>query len=80
MGNHGKEAHLALESQIWSFLNDPSVLTTQRLDGEDKDNQRTSQLLVITTQEQKDLKKVLSNQFLENSFCLRTNQRDVFNL
>ena len=25
--------------------------TTQRLDGEDKDNQRTPQLLVITTQE-----------------------------
>ena len=37
--------------------------TTQRLDGEDKDNQRTQQLLVITTQEQKILKKVLRNQF-----------------
>ena len=37
--------------------------TTQRLDEEDKDNQRTPQLLVITTQEQKVLKKVLRNQF-----------------
>ena len=51
MGNHRKEAHLALESQIWSCLTSPSVPTTQRLDGEDKDNQRTPQLLVITTQE-----------------------------
>ena len=47
--------------------------TTKRLGGEDKDNQRTPQFLVVTTQEQKDLKKVLRNQFLENSFCLRTN-------
>ena len=27
-----KKAHLALESQIWSFLTDPLVPTTQRLD------------------------------------------------
>ena len=50
-GDHGKVAHLALESQIWDCLTDPLVHTTQRLDGEDKDNQRTPQLLVITTQE-----------------------------
>ena len=31
--------------------------TTQRLDGEDKDNERTQNLLVITTQGQKILKK-----------------------
>ena len=37
--------------------------TTQRLDEEDKYNQRTPQLLVITTHEQKVLKKVLRNQF-----------------
>ena len=37
--------------------------TTQRLDGEDKDNQRTQQLLVITTQVQKLLKRVLENNF-----------------
>ena len=57
MGNHGKEAHLALESQIWSCLIGPLVPTTQRLDGEDKDNQRITQLLIITTQGQKILKK-----------------------
>ena len=45
MENHGNEAHLALESQIWSCLIDPSMPTTQRLDGEDKDNQRTPQLI-----------------------------------
>ena len=61
--NHGKEAHLTLESLIWDCLTDSSVPTTQRLDEEDKDNQRTPQLLVITTQEQKVLKKVLRNQF-----------------
>ena len=44
-GNHGKEIHLALESQIWSCLTDPSLPITQRLDGEDKDNQRTPQLI-----------------------------------
>ena len=49
MENHGNEAHLALESQIWDCLTNPLVPTTQRLDGEDKDNQRTPQLLVITT-------------------------------
>ena len=52
-----KETCLALESQIWDCLTDPLVHTTQRLDGEDKDNQRTQNLLVITTQEQKILKK-----------------------
>ena len=36
---------------------------TQRLDGEDKDNQRTQQLLVITTQVKKLLKRVLENNF-----------------
>ena len=46
------------------------MLTTQRLDGEDKDNQRTPQLLVITTQEQKDLKNVLRNQFWKIVFAL----------
>ena len=45
----GKAVHLALESQIWDCLTNPLVPTTQRLDGEDKDNQRTPQLLVITT-------------------------------
>ena len=35
--------------------------TSQRLDGEDKDNQRTQYLLVITTQEQKVLKRFLEN-------------------
>ena len=56
--NHGKEAHLALESQIWSCLIDPSMPTTQRLDGKDKDNQRTQNFLVITmSQEQKILKR-----------------------
>ena len=44
--------------------------TTQRLDEEDKDNQRTPQLLVITTQEQKDLKNVLRNQFWKIVFAL----------
>ena len=70
MENHGKEAHIALESLIWSCLIDLSVLTTQRLDGEDKDNQRTPQLLVITTQEQKDLKNVLRNEFWKIVFAL----------
>ena len=56
-GVHGKETHLALESHIWDCLADPSVPTTQRLDGEDKDNQRTQNFLVITTQEQKILKR-----------------------
>ena len=41
--------------------------TTQRLDGEDKDNQRTQYSLVITTQEQKVLKRFLENNF-ENKF------------
>ena len=63
MGNHGKVTHLALESQIWSCLTDSSMPSTQRLDWENKDNQRTQQLLVITTQEQKVLKRVLRNQF-----------------
>ena len=36
---------------VWDYLTDLSMPTTQRLDGEDKDNQRTPQLLVITTQE-----------------------------
>ena len=61
--NHGKETYLALESQIWDCLTDPSMPTTQKLDEEDKNNQRTPQLLVITTQEQKVLKKVLRSQF-----------------
>ena len=43
VGNHGKETHLTLESQIWDCLTDPSITTTQRLDGEDRDNQRTQQ-------------------------------------
>ena len=51
-----KETCLALESQIWDCLTDPLVPTTQRLEGEDKDNQRTQNLLVITAQEQKILK------------------------
>ena len=45
--------------------------TTQRLNGEDKDNQRTPQLLVITTQEQKDLKKVLRNKIWKIVFALK---------
>ena len=45
----GKAVHLALESQIWDCLTNPLVPTTQRLDGEEKDYQRTPQLLVITT-------------------------------
>ena len=53
----GKAVHLALESQIWDCLTNPLVPTTQRLDGEDKDNERTQNLLVITTQGQKILKK-----------------------
>ena len=32
VGNHGKETHLALESQIWDSLTDPSMPTTQILD------------------------------------------------
>ena len=44
--------------------------TTQRLDEEDKDNQRTPQLLVITTQEQKVLKNVLRNQFRKIVYAL----------
>ena len=36
---------------------------SQSLDGEDKDNQITQDLLVITTQEQKVLKKFLENNF-----------------
>ena len=53
--------------------------TTQRLDGEDKDNQRTPQLLVITTQEQKDLKKVLRNKFWKIVFDLElTKERFLF--
>ena len=40
VGNHGNETHLVLESQIWDFLTDLSVPTTQRLDWEDKDNWR----------------------------------------
>ena len=44
--------------------------TTQRLDGEDKDNQRTQQLLVITTQVQKLLKTVLENKFERKLYAL----------
>ena len=65
--NHGKETHFALESQIWCYLSGSLVSTSQRLDGEDKDNQRTQYLLVITTQEQKVLKRFLDNNF-ENKF------------
>ena len=43
----------------------PQCLQSQRLDGEDKDNQRTQYLLVITTQEV--LKRFLENNF-ENKF------------
>ena len=32
VGNHGKEAQLALESHIWNCLTDPLVPITQRLD------------------------------------------------
>ena len=39
--------------------------TTQRLDGEDKDNQRTPQLLIIKTQEQTLIGKGFENK-LEN--------------
>ena len=39
VGNHGKETHLTLESQIGDCLTDPLVPTTQRLDGEEIDNQ-----------------------------------------
>ena len=42
-----KETHLTLESQIWDCLTDHSMPTTQR----------TQNLLVITTQGQKILKK-----------------------
>ena len=44
--------------------------TTQRLDGEDKDNQRTQQLLVITTQVKKLLKRVLENNFESKLYAL----------
>ena len=42
VGNHGKETHLALESQIWDCFNQPSMPTVQILDEEDN-NQRTQQ-------------------------------------
>ena len=48
--------------------------TTQRLDGEDKDNQRTPQLLVITTQEQKELKKGLRNKICKIVFALEVSK------
>ena len=80
VGNHGKETHLALESHIWDCLTDLSVPTTQRLDGEDKDNQRTQQLLVITTQEQRILKKVLRNQFRKIVSALELTTERFFNL
>ena len=41
----------------------PQCLQSQRLDRENKDNQRTQYLLVITTQEQKVLKMFLENKF-----------------
>ena len=76
--NHGKEAHLALESRFEIFLTDPSVPTTQRLDGKHKDNQRKQQLLVITNQEQKVLKKVFGNQFRKIVFALElTKERSL---
>ena len=53
--------------------------TTQRLDGEDKDNQRTTKLLIITTQEQKDLKKVLRNQFWKIVFALEITKERFLN-
>ena len=57
-GVHEKDTHLALESHIWDCLTNPSMPTTQRLDGKDKDNQRTQNFLVITmSQEQKILKR-----------------------
>ena len=46
--------------------------TTQRLDGEDKDNERTQNLLVITTQEQ-IFWKSFRKQFGKQTFCLWTN-------
>ena len=36
--NHGKETHLALESQTWDCLTNPSVPKTQRLDWGNKNN------------------------------------------
>ena len=41
MRNHGKETHLAFESQNWDCLTNPSVPTILRLDWENNDNQRT---------------------------------------
>ena len=54
--------------------------TTQKLDGEDKDNQRTRQLLVTTIQEQRMLKKVLKNQFRKIVFALELTIERYFNL
>ena len=56
MGNHGKEAHLALESQIWSCLTNPLVATTQRLDW-GKKNQKNTKVWIITTKEQTLIEK-----------------------
>ena len=52
--------------------------TSQRLDGEDKDNQRTQYLLVITTQEQKVLKRFLDNNFEKKFSALEITKESFF--
>ena len=54
--------------------------TIQGLDREDKDNQRTLQLLVITTQEQQVLKRVLENKFENKFFDLELTKRRFFDV
>ena len=74
---HGKNTHLALDYEIRVFLTNYSVPTTQRLDWEDKNNQRTQQWLVITTQELSLFEKVLRKQFRKIVFALELTKKGL---
>ena len=63
MGNHGKEAHLALESQIWSCLTNPLVATTQRLDWGKKKSKEHNSLDNHNSRTNINWKRFLRNQF-----------------